>query len=54
MLCYVYILANSRNGASYVDSNTGLIQRIYQHKSELIKGSASRYNEDQLMYFKFA
>jgi len=52
MSCYVYILASARNGTLYVGSTTNLIQRIYQHKSKLIKGFTSKYNVDQLMYFE--
>ena len=52
MSCHVYILASARNGTLYVGSTTNLIQRIYQHKSKLIKGFTSKYNVDQLMYFE--
>ena len=47
----VYILADSRNGTLYVGVTSNLIQRVFQHKNNLIKGFTSRYNCKQLVYY---
>ena len=48
----VYILANGRNGTLYVGVTSNLIQRIFQHKNNLIKGFTRRYNCKILVYYE--
>lgn len=48
----VYILANERNGASYVGITSNLVKRIRQHKSENIEGFTKRYGVDRLVFYE--
>jgi predicted GIY-YIG superfamily endonuclease len=48
----VYIMANKKNGTLYTGVTSNLIQRIYQHKNELIEGFTQRYNCKYLVYYE--
>jgi putative endonuclease len=39
----VYILASGRNGTLYVGVTSNLIQRVSQHRNDLIEGFTRRY-----------
>jgi putative endonuclease len=47
-----YIMTNKRNGTLYVGVTSNLIQRVYQHKNNCIKGFTSRYDCKQLVYYE--
>jgi len=49
---FVYILASQRNGTLYVGSTSNLIQRIWQHKNNIILGFTSKYCVNQLVYYE--
>lgn len=49
---FVYILASKRNGTLYIGSTTNLIQRIFQHKNNMISCFTAKYNVHQLVYFE--
>ena len=49
---YVYILANRRNGTLYTGVTSNLPRRIYEHKMNLLKGFAQRYEVNQLVYYE--
>ncbi|MCW5876992.1 MAG: GIY-YIG nuclease family protein [Anaerolineales bacterium] len=49
---YVYIMGN-RFGVLYIGSTNDLERRVYEHKKKLIKGFASRYSANRLLYFEF-
>jgi len=49
---YVYILASTRDGTLYIGITSDLIQRMYQHKNELIDGFSKKYRVDQLVYYE--
>jgi putative endonuclease len=51
---YVYILASTRNGTSYIGVTTDLVKRIYQHKEKLVEGFTARYSVDKLVWFETA
>ncbi len=51
-LSFVYIVANKRNGTLYIGVTSNLIKRIWQHKNKELKGFASLYNIDKLVYFE--
>ncbi len=48
----VYILANKKNGTLYVGVTSNLIQRIYQHKYDLVGGFTRKYQVHRLVYFE--
>ena len=47
---FVYIVTNKRNTVLYTGVTSNLLRRIEEHKSGKIKGFASRYNVDKLVY----
>jgi putative endonuclease len=51
-LSAVYIITNKNHTVLYTGVTSNLVKRIYQHKTKFYKGFSSRYNCDQLVYFK--
>lgn len=49
---YVYILASKRNGTLYTGVTSNLIQRVWQHKHEVIQGFTRKYNIKTLVYYE--
>ena len=39
----VYILASKRNGTLYIGVTSNLVQRVWQHKNDLVEGFTKRY-----------
>ena len=48
----VYILASSRNGTLYTGVTSNLVQRIWQHKSNLVEGFTKKYGVHSLVWFE--
>ncbi|MEW6137144.1 MAG: GIY-YIG nuclease family protein [Thermodesulfobacteriota bacterium] len=48
----VYILASKKNGTLYIGVTSDLVKRIWQHKSDLVKGFTRRYGVHQLVWFE--
>lgn len=48
----VYILTNEQESAFYVGVTSNLTKRVYEHKNKLIKGFATKYNLEKLVYFE--
>jgi putative endonuclease len=48
----VYILASGRNGTLYVGVTSDPVQRIWQHKTDMIDGFSSRYGVKLLVYLE--
>jgi putative endonuclease len=48
----VYVLASRRYGTLYTGVTSNLMQRIYQHREEVIKGFTSRNKVKTLVWFE--
>ena len=49
---YVYILASKKNGTLYTGVTSNLIKRVYEHKTNIIKGFTEKYNVHSLVYYE--
>lgn len=49
---FVYILASQRIGTLYVGATTDLINRIWEHKNNVIPSFTAKYNVHQLVYYE--
>lgn len=48
----VYILASGCNGTLYIGVTADLIQRIWEHKQNVVPGFTRRYGVRRLVYFE--
>jgi len=48
----VYLLANKRNGTLYCGVTSNLVQRIWQHKNDLVEGFSKRYGVHILVWYE--
>ena len=48
----VYLLANKRNGTLYVGVTSDLVQRVWQHKNDLVEGFSKRYGVHMLVWYE--
>jgi len=48
----VYLMASRRNGTLYVGVTSDLVQRTWQHKSELQNGFTKRYGVHLLVWYE--
>ena len=48
----VYILASRKNGTLYTGVTSDLIQRIWQHKNDLVEGFTKKYRIHTLVWFE--
>jgi len=48
----VYILASRRNGTLYTGVTSNLVQRVWQHKSDLVEGFTKQYGVHTLVWFE--
>ena len=48
----VYILASRRNGTLYTGDTSDLVQRIWQHKNDLVKGFTQKYRVHTLVWYE--
>ena len=48
----VYLLASRRNGTLYVGVTSNLVQRVWQHKDNLVEGFTSRYGIHTLVWYE--
>ena len=49
-LYFVYILASKRNGTLYIGVTNNLLQRVDQHRNNLVAGFTAKYGVDRLVY----
>ena len=45
----VYILANKPHGTLYIGVTSNLVQRVWQHKNDLVEGFTKRYRVHRLV-----
>lgn len=50
-MMYVYVMGNSRP-TLYTGVTNDLIKRVYQHKTEVVKGFTQKYHLHDLLYFE--
>ncbi|MBP3985183.1 GIY-YIG nuclease family protein [Pseudoxanthomonas helianthi] len=48
----VYILASGYHGTLYIGVTSDLIQRIWQHKNDLVSGFTNKYRIHELVWFE--
>ena len=48
----VYILASDRNGTPYTGVTSDLVQRVWQHKNDLVDGFSKKYAVHTLVWYK--
>ncbi|MES2502436.1 MAG: GIY-YIG nuclease family protein [Pseudomonadota bacterium] len=50
----VYILSNEKRGTLYIGVTSHLIQRVWQHKQNLVDGFTKQHQLHQLVYYELA
>ena len=48
----VYLLASRRNGTLYLGVTSNLVQRVWQHKNDLVEGFTKRYSVHTLVWYE--
>jgi putative endonuclease len=48
----IYILASKKNGTLYIGVTSDLVKRIWEHKSDLVKGFTKRYKIHDLVWYE--
>ena len=48
----IYILASQRNGTLYIGVTSDLVQRVWQHKNDVVEGFAKKYGVHSLVYYE--
>jgi len=48
----VYILASGRNGTLYIGVSSNLVERIWQHKQDLVEGFTKEYGVHALVWYE--
>ncbi|HCO93367.1 MAG TPA: hypothetical protein DIU00_05355 [Phycisphaerales bacterium] len=49
---FVYILASKKNGTLYIGVTNDLLERVYQHKNNIVEGFTQRYAVHNLVYYE--
>ncbi len=49
---YVYLLANRKHGTLYIGVTNDLIRRVYEHKTDVVRGFTSQYGVHLLVWFE--
>lgn len=49
---YVYILADDRNGTLYIGVTNNLLERVFQHRTKVVKGFTEKYLISKLVYYE--
>ena len=48
----VYILASQRNGTLYIGVTSDLVQRVWQHKNDVVDGFTKEYGVHTLVWYE--
>ena len=48
----VYIMASKRNGTLYIGVSSNVVQRVWQHKNNLVEGFTNRYGIHILVWYE--
>ena len=48
----VYILASKPQGVLYIGVTSNLVQRVWQHKNDVVKGFTARYRIHRLVWYE--
>jgi putative endonuclease len=48
----VYLMASKRNGTLYVGVTSDLVQRIWQHKNDVVEGFTKRYGVHSQVWYE--
>lgn len=48
----VYILASRPKGVLYIGVTSNLVQRVWQHKNDLVEGFTKRYRVHRLVWYE--
>ena len=49
---FVYLLASKRNGTLYVGVTSDLVQRVWEHKNNVVEGFTKRYAVHHLVWYE--
>ena len=49
---FIYILASKRNGTLYIGVTNNLLERVNQHKNNLVDGFTKKYGVHNLVYYE--
>jgi putative endonuclease len=49
---WLYILANKIGGTLYIGVTSDLVRRVFEHRSEVVRGFTKRYRVHRLVYFE--
>ncbi len=49
---FIYILASKRNGTLYISVTNILLERVNQHKNNLVDGFTKKYDVHNLVYYE--
>ena len=49
---FVYMLASKRNGTLYIGVTNNLLERVNQHKNNLVDGFTKKYDVHNLVYYE--
>jgi putative endonuclease len=48
----VYILASGRNGTLYTGVTSSLVERVWEHKNDVVEGFTKKYKVHALVWFE--
>jgi len=48
----VYLLASKKNGTLYVGVTSNLLKRVWEHKSNTVKGFTNKYDVHALVWYE--